>query len=296
MLKVDNISKWYGNKKGIEKVSFKVKRGSILGLLGSNGSGKTTTFRILLGLLEKDDGSILFDGVELDNEDKTLFGYLPEERSMLRDLKVIDQIRYLGKLKRMNQHLLNERILYWLEYLKIEKYRDRKIIELSKGNQQKVQLICALIHDPKIIIFDEPLNGLDIENVDLFQSILMKLKKDNKIILISSHRYDTLENFCDSILYLHYGDMLIYGDLLKLKRTQKICYINIRQIHKEYIEDQEGVLDYSSIGNRVIYRMNTKEDAYRIIKRLMKEGITDFHLDEATITDIIKEKLNERIS
>ncbi|MEG1629841.1 MAG: ATP-binding cassette domain-containing protein [Erysipelotrichaceae bacterium] len=291
MLKVDKISKKYGNQKGIENVSFNIQKGKILGMLGSNGSGKTTTFRILLGLLEKDCGTITYEGEAISKNNKTLFGYLPEERSMLRDLKVKDQIYYLGKLKKMNPIKLNQQIDYWLAYLKIEEYKNRKIIELSKGNQQKVQLVCALIHDPEIIIFDEPFNGLDIENVELFQRVLLKLKKENKTILISSHQYNTIENLCDRIIYLNKGDTLLQGDLIKLKKKHKICYINIYGEDEEYIGEDDGIIETYTNGSRLIVKLESQEKGYRIIKRLMKAEVSDFRLELASLADIIKEKL-----
>ncbi|MEG0095100.1 MAG: ATP-binding cassette domain-containing protein [Erysipelotrichaceae bacterium] len=291
MLKVEKISKWYDMQKGIDKVSFSISKGKILGMLGSNGSGKTTTFRILLGLLEQDSGSITYEGKPIEKDNKTLFGYLPEERSMLRDLKVKDQILYLGKLKKMQPSKLNQQLDYWLQYLNIEEYKNRKIIELSKGNQQKVQLICALIHNPEIIIFDEPFNGLDIENVELFQKVLLKLKKENKTVLISSHQYNTIENLCDRIIYLNKGDTLLQGDLIKLKKKHKICYLNIFSEDECYLGEDDGIIETYTNGSRLIIKLESKEKGYQMIKRLMKAEVSDFRLELASLADIIKEKL-----
>lgn len=292
MLKLENVTKYYGEQKGIENVSFSIREGKILGMLGSNGSGKTTTFRLLLGLLEKNQGKISINGEEIDRSNKTLFGYLPEERSMLRDLKVKDQIRYLGRLKQVDEMTLERNLDYWLDYLKITQYKDRKIIELSKGNQQKVQLVCALIHDPLITIFDEPLNGLDIENVELFQSVLMKLKKEKKIILISSHQYGTIENLCDSVVYLYKGDILFQGDLLKLKKKQKYRYISFYDDQGDW-ENEDGVVSVQREGTRITLKMVNQEKAYKLIRLLIKHDISDFRLEMVSLAEIIKEKIHE---
>ena len=228
MLSIEHLTKYYGSKVGVKDLSFKIKKGKILGVLGSNGSGKTTTFRVLLGLIEKDEGKITYEGQLLDFSDKCLFGYLPEEKSMLRDLKVKDQIAYLASLKKIKQVMIEEQMDYWLKYFHIERYRNAKVRSLSKGNMQLVQLVCALVHQPKILIFDEPLNGLDLENVGLFKRLCEKLKKEGRIILISSHQYNNIEDLVDDVVYLYRGDTCFKGNLknLKKKYPQRILILD----------------------------------------------------------------------
>lgn len=211
MLKLENVTKYYDTTKGVENLNVSIPKGKVLGLLGNNGSGKTTTFRLLLGLLEHQSGKITYLGEEIDRSNKRLFGYLPEERSMLRDLTVKDQIFYLGRLKKMSDREISSNLRQWLAFFHMEKMENRKIMELSKGNQQKVQMICALIHNPEILIFDEPLNGLDIGNVDLFKQLIFKLKKEKRL-------------FC----YLHiYMILLKYFVIMFYILKLVMCYFRV---------------------------------------------------------------------
>lgn len=289
MLKLDKVSKDYGNGKGITNLSFQLAKGKICGLLGSNGCGKTTTFRILLGLLDYDSGSILYQKEPLKNDSYRLFGYVPEDRSMLRNLTVREHIYYLARLKKMSDDEIEDAFIYWSSYLKVDEYIDTKIIELSKGNQQKVQMMCAMIHDPQIIIFDEPLNGLDVMNVDLFKELLMKLKQEKKIILISSHQYHNIEHFCDYVVYLKDGKVLFKGDVEKLKLKREIRYLVIHS-KRDILTKAKGVLDYRREKDYLILTMENKEASYACIEKLLEKGIEDFSLELITLQDIIREK------
>lgn len=289
MLKLDKVSKDYGNGKGITNLSFQLAKGKICGLLGSNGCGKTTTFRILLGLLDYDSGSILYQKEPLKNDGYRLFGYVPEDRSMLRNLTVREHIYYLARLKKLSDDEIEDAFIYWSSYLKVDEYIDTKIIELSKGNQQKVQMMCAMIHDPQIIIFDEPLNGLDVMNVDLFKELLMKLKQEKKIILISSHQYHNIEHFCDYVVYLKDGKVLFKGDVEKLKLKREIRYLVIHS-KRDILTKSKGVLDYRREKDYLILTMENKEASYACIEKLLEKGIEDFSLELITLQDIIREK------
>lgn len=289
MLRLDKVSKDYGNGKGISNLSFQLAKGKICGLLGSNGCGKTTTFRILLGLLEYDSGNILYQKESLKNDNYQLFGYVPEDRSMLRNLTVREHIYYLARLKKMNQGEIEDAFIYWSNYLKVDEYSDTKIIELSKGNQQKVQMMCAMIHNPEIIIFDEPLNGLDVMNVDLFKQLLMKLKQEKKIILISSHQYHNIEHFCDYVVYLKDGKMLFKGDIEKLKLKKEIRYLMIHS-KRDILTKEKGVLEYRREKDYLILTMENKETSYACIEKLLAKGIDDFSLELISLQDIIREK------
>lgn len=292
MLSVDHLTKYYGDTVGVKDLSFKVRKGKILGVLGSNGSGKTTTFRVLLGLIEKSEGKICYEGKELDFKDKCLFGYLPEEKSLLRDLKVKEQISYLARLKQMPSEEINLQLDYWLNYLNIEKYRNTKVSALSKGNIQLVQICCALIHNPKIIIFDEPLNGLDIENVGLFKRLCENLKKEGKIILISSHQYNNIEDLVDDVIYLYHGNTCFKGNLRQLKRKypQRVLVIDDPLLD----EEDEGVISIQTIGNRYHVKVENEKIAYQYIKKFIKEKNVCFSLEMISLQMMITEVLNER--
>lgn len=292
MLAVEHLTKYYGTKVGVKDLSFKIKKGRILGILGSNGSGKTTTFRILLGLIEKDEGKITYEGNLLDFSDKCLFGYLPEEKSMLRDLKVKDQISYLARLKKISDKEIEAQMDYWLAYLHIERYRNAKVRSLSKGNMQLVQLACALIHQPKILIFDEPLNGLDLENVGLFKRLCEKLKKEGRIILISSHQYNNIEDLVDDVVYLDRGDTCFKGNLknLKKKYPQRILVLDEDIID----EKDDGVISVEKIGHQYHIKLENENVANQYVRKLMREKVSSFSLEMVSLQMMIREALHER--
>lgn len=289
MLKLDKVSKDYGNGKGVKELSFQINKGKICALLGGNGCGKTTTFRLLLGLLKEDSGSIYYDKLLLDHKDYCLFGYMPEERSLLRGLTVREHLIYLARLKKMEVVEIENSLKYWLHYLHIEDYENTKIIELSKGNQQKVQIACALIHQPKIVIFDEPLNGLDLENVQLFKNLLIKLKVEKKIILLSSHQYHNIEHFCDQVVYLKDGEILFKGDItkLKMKYEQRILTIHTK---KDLFKKEKGIISSYREKEYQILEVKNKEVAYELIHKLIELGIEDFKMEQVSLAYIIKEK------
>ena len=292
MLSVDHLTKYYGTKLGVKDLSFKIKKGKILGLLGSNGSGKTTTFRVLLGLIEKSDGKVSYDGKQLDFTDKRLFGYLPEEKSLLRDLKVKEQVSYLAQLKHVPKEEIETNLNYWLKYLNIERYKDVKVSSLSKGNTQLVQVICALIHDPKILIFDEPFNGLDIENVGLFKKMCNDLKKAGKIVLISSHQYNNIEDLVDEVVYLYRGETCFKGNLRQLKRKHPERILVLED--SIFDEEDEGVVSIQQIGIKYHVKLENEQIAYSYIKKLIKDNNVTFSLEMVTLQMMIKEALYER--
>lgn len=293
-LRLDHVSKRYGDKRGVNDLSFTAKAGHIVGILGTNGSGKTTTFRMLLGLIEKNSGHIYYGKEELDHQNKRLFGYLPEERSMLRDLRVKDQITYLARLKQMERIEIEMALDKWLTELKIEQYRSQRIIELSKGNQQKVQVICSLIHDPQILIFDEPLNGLDLDNVILFKNLCLKLKQQGKTILISSHQYNNIEDLCDDVVYLYQGDCLFKGNLTQLKQRCAYRLFSLCNGSMKDWEDEAGIVSISTEGNWLTLKVENQQVAERLTRKCLRSKITDFRCETVALQDLIREALDER--
>lgn len=293
-LRLDHVSKRYGDKRGVNDLSFTAKAGHIVGILGTNGSGKTTTFRMLLGLIEKNSGHIYYGKEELDHQNKRLFGYLPEERSMLRDLRVKDQITYLARLKQMERIEIEMALDKWLTELKIEQYRSQRIIELSKGNQQKVQVICSLIHDPQILIFDEPLNGLDLDNVILFKNLCLKLKQQGKTILISSHQYNNIEDLCDDVVYLYQGDCLFKGNLTQLKQRCAYRLFSLCNGSRKDWEDEAGIVSMSTEGNWLTLKVENQQVAERLTRKCLRSKITDFRCETVALQDLIREALDER--
>lgn len=292
MLKVEKVSKSYGDVLALKQCSFKAKEGEIHAILGSNGAGKSTLFRTLLGLQKPDHGSILYENQPLSNQPKGILGYLPEERSLYRDLKVKEQITYLAKLKKMERHLIEIKMDEWLDYLNIAHYKHKKIAELSKGNQQKVQLICSLIHDPKILVMDEPLSGLDIDNVDLFKRVCLKLKKEGKILLLSSHQYNNIEDICDGVLYLNQGKVLFKGNLAYLKRQDERRFLYLNDESADEWIYAKGVMNTYVRGKTTCFVMEDERCAIALIRRWLKAGLSDFSCEYISLQQLIKEHLD----
>lgn len=217
ILELKNIEKSFGEKKVLTGVSFKAEGGKAFGLLGRNGAGKTTSIRILMDVFPANSGEVLIDGQPIDYN-KIGIGYLPEERGLYPKKIIIDQLTYFAELKGMSRKAAVESIDYWLGRLGMMEYRNKRLDTLSKGNQQKIQLITALAHDPDIVILDEPFSGLDPVNAMLLKDVVKEQISKGKIVLFSSHQMSYIEEFCDSIAILNNGVVALHGDLHDIKR------------------------------------------------------------------------------
>ena len=217
ILELKNIEKSFGEKKVLTGVSFKAEGGKAFGLLGRNGAGKTTSIRILMDVFAANSGEVLMDGQPIDYN-KIGIGYLPEERGLYPKKIIIDQLTYFAELKGMSRKAAVQSIDYWLKRLGMTEYRNKKLETLSKGNQQKIQLITALAHNPDIIILDEPFSGLDPVNAMLLKDVVKEQIAKGKIVLFSSHQMSYIEEFCDSIAILNNGVVALHGDLHDIKR------------------------------------------------------------------------------
>ena len=218
ILELKNIEKSFGEKKVLTGVSFKAEGGKAFGLLGRNGAGKTTSIRILMDVFPANSGEVLIDGQPIDYN-KIGIGYLPEERGLYPKKIIVDQLTYFAELKGMGRKAAVQSIDYWLGRLGMTEYRNKKLETLSKGNQQKIQLITALAHDPDIIILDEPFSGLDPVNAMLLKDVVKEQIAKGKIVLFSSHQMSYIEEFCDSIAILNNGVVALHGDLHDIKRA-----------------------------------------------------------------------------
>jgi ABC-2 type transport system ATP-binding protein len=218
MLSVKNLTKEYKNVTAVNDISFNVEPGKIFGLLGPNGAGKTTTIRIALNIIRPTSGSVSFEGKPITNEFSNDIGYLPEERGLYKKSKVIDVINYFASLKNLDKNRIADRAKYWLNKLGIENYRVNKIEELSKGNQQKVQFITAIIHDPKLLILDEPFSGFDPINQQLIRETILSFVNSGKVVILSTHQMETAEKLCSDILLLNKGKEVCKGSLSEIKR------------------------------------------------------------------------------
>ena len=294
MLKVENVSKSYGNLKAVENLSFEVADGEIFGLLGVNGAGKTTTFRMIIGLLEKDSGKITLDGKQIDYKITDKIGFLTEERSLLLKLTVKEQVIYYGVLKGMKEEDILNKLDVLLDKFKIKDYKNKKIKELSKGNQQKVQFITAIINDPKLLILDEPFSGLDPINVALFMNIINELKSKGTSIIFSSHRMEHVELFCEKLVILVHGKSVLEGNLKDIKKQygKKNIYI-IGDVKKDELLKIDGVEEVIET-NEIVVKVKNENFVSNVFNYVTKQkNITKFCVEEPTLNEIFIEKVGK---
>lgn len=217
MLNVDHVHKEFGNVRAVRDVAFNINDGVTFGLLGPNGAGKTTTMRMILGILTPDGGTITWNGQRITNRSRRHFGYLPEERGIYGKMKVREQIVYFGKLHGMRDPEATKRTNEWIERLGVGEYAERPCSELSKGNQQKVQVACAAVHSPELLVLDEPFSGLDPVNADILLNVLSDLKKAGTTLVLSSHQMWQLEELCSEFCIIANGENRVSGTLAELR-------------------------------------------------------------------------------
>ena len=217
MLEVKSLVKKFDKNIAVNNISFNVTEGRIFGLLGRNGAGKSTIFRIILNIFKPDSGEILYNGKKISHKITDKIGYLPEEGSLIPSYTVMEQFIYYGILKSMSEDEVKKQAIYWLERFNILDYANIKIKELSKGNRQKIQFIVAVLHNPELLILDEPFSGLDPVSVEEFKKMVIEQKEKGKVIIFSSHRMEHVEQLCDDILLIDKGREILKGDLHEIK-------------------------------------------------------------------------------
>lgn len=218
MLELKNVTKEFGENKAIDNISFKVKDGKIFGLIGRNGAGKSTTFRVILQIIEQTKGEVFYNNQEITQDTLNHFGYLPEEGSLIPSYTVLELCEYYGTLKLMETQEIREKLIYWLEKFNILEYLNKKVKDLSKGNRQKIQFIVSNLHEPDFLILDEPFSGLDPISVEELKKCILELKDQGKTIIFSSHRMDHVEELCDEIAILEKGKIIEKGSLKDIKK------------------------------------------------------------------------------
>ncbi|MBP2099709.1 ABC transporter ATP-binding protein [Enterococcus rivorum] len=217
MLEVKNLVKTFGDFKALDNVSFEIPDGKILGLIGQNGAGKTTTFRLILDFLSADSGTVLWNGHKISGKDYNTIGYLPEERGLYPKVSIQDQLIYFAELRGKTKKEIEPKIDEWMEKFKVKGKKTDKVKSLSKGNQQKVQLIATLIHEPKLVILDEPFSGLDPVNAELLKDGILELKAKGSCVIFSSHNMDNVEKICDHLVMLKNGKMVLDGKVHEIR-------------------------------------------------------------------------------
>ncbi len=292
-LKLENVSKMFVGKQAVDNISFEVDKPGVFGLLGTNGAGKTTTIRMLLGIITKDTGEITWNGKQVAR--KTVnFGYLPEERGVYPKTKIYDQLMYFAELKGMNKKDANEAINKWAKVLKVDEYLDMPAEKLSKGNQQKVQFMTAIIHNPELIVLDEPFSGLDPVNTEILKNVIIELVNQGKYIIMSSHQMASIEEFCTDILILNRGKTVLKGNLKEIKDTYKANRLEIitdKNID-EYIKEFNMSIEFEK-DNEYSIKIDSEEVAHKLLEKVVANGVlvNKFEIKKPTLNDIFIEKV-----
>jgi ABC-2 type transport system ATP-binding protein len=293
VLNLEHVTKRFGQFTAVDDLSLDIPESEIFGFLGANGSGKTTTFRMTLGLLDQSEGKITWDGKPIDYNSSHLVGYLPEERGLYPKLKVREQIVYLARLRGMPKGKALAELHRWLERFKILDYESKKVEELSKGNQQKIQFIAAVIHKPKLLILDEPFSGLDPINVELLKDAVISLKESGTTIVFSSHRMEHVEEMCEHLCILQKGRTIVHGSLKKIKRDfGKKNLIIHADFSMDSLKTFPGVTHARETAEGIHLQITGEKVAQEILHRIIEQGfIRKFAIEEPSLNDIFIEKV-----
>ncbi|WP_243291469.1 ABC transporter ATP-binding protein [Bacillus sp. FJAT-47783] len=292
-LKIENVTKKFGNFTAVDNLSIEIPENEIFGFLGANGAGKTTTFRMILGLLSPTDGKITWDGETINYEKSEQIGYLPEERGLYPKLKVKDQLVYLGRLKGMDKQTVLRELAYWLERFKVPEYANKKVEELSKGNQQKIQFITAVLHRPKLLILDEPFSGLDPVNVEMLKDAVIDLKERGTSIVFSSHRMEHVEELCEFLCIMQKGKPVVHGSLKDIKHSFGKKNVTVHaDFDLSFLANIQGVTKYKKTPEGMELQIEGEEISKKIFEALYGKGfVRTFSLEEPSLNDIFIEKV-----
>lgn len=297
-LSVSNIVKNYGNYTAVDNLNFTLDEPGVFALLGTNGAGKTTSIRIILGMLACDKGEVLWDGKSFLAADKPI-GYLAEERGLYPKYKVFDQLIYFCTLKGMRRVDAIKSLDYWFDRLGVNEHRMKRAEQLSKGNQQKIQLIAALAPNPELIILDEPLSGLDPVNAELFKTVIREEIKKRKYIIMSSHQMSTIEEFCQGIVILNKGKTVLQGDLNEIKKGYGRVKLTVKAEGdiREMARQCELVITEDT-PNGTSFNVQSEQQAHKLLKMIIESGIPliKYELREPTLNEIFIEKVGDEPS
>jgi len=294
-LELTDVCKNFGTKEDVKHLNIKIDKPGVYGLLGTNGAGKTTTIRMILGIIKKTSGKITWNGKEVTRENVN-FGYMPEERGVYPKTKIFEQLIYFARLKGMSKPDAEKSINYWLERLQMQEYKDVLAEKLSKGNQQKIQFIIAVMNDPELIVLDEPFSGLDPVNTELLKDVMKELIKKNKYIIMSSHQMTSIEEFCTDLTILNKGNVVLQGNLEKIKNgyiSDKLEVITGTDITQE-IKDLSMEL-MENRDNHYLIKIKTEEQSKELLKILIDKDIktNKFELKKPTLNEIFIERVGD---
>lgn len=287
-MQLNEVTKVYGDKIAVDKLDIQVSSGEIFGLLGANGAGKTTTMRMVLGLIYPDEGRILYNGEPYNQSLSRSFGYLPEERGLYPKVRVSDQLIYLAGLKGMDRRSAEKSLREWLERFGVPENYDKRVEELSKGNQQKIQFIASIMHKPDILVLDEAFSGLDPVNVELLKSTVKQLRDEGTTILFSTHRMEHVEELCENICILHSSKTVLKGNLRAIKRRypkEKIVLVSETKV--DGLQEIDGVTAADWNGNECHVRISRPEAAQEVLKAAVAQtAVHRFEVLEPTLNEI----------
>lgn len=292
-LKVQNVSKSYGAFKAVDNLSFEFNGSGVFALLGTNGAGKTTSIRIILGMLSKDSGEITWKGEPIKPAQGGI-GYLAEDRGLYPKIDIITQMYFFASLKGLKKSRSKKEIDYWFGRLGIDEYRTKKADQLSKGNQQKVQLAAALIGDPELIVLDEPLSGLDPVNADLFKSVIREEISKGKYIIMSSHQMNIIEEFCDDIVIMNRGRTVLQGNLNQIKRAEGRVNLLVKADGDFLgLASQCGLTMKENTPNGVCFTVREEKQAHLLMQKMLEAGVPPikFELREPTLNEIFIDRV-----
>jgi ABC-2 type transport system ATP-binding protein len=294
-IELNKVRKTYDHFVAVDDLSFKIEEGAVFGLLGPNGAGKTSTIRMMIGITVPDSGEISMFGKPFVRKDLHRVGYLPEERGLYKKMKILDQLIFMGQLHGLDAKTARQRSLAWSERMEIADWLPKKVEELSKGMQQKIQFIATLLHDPDFIVMDEPFSGLDPINVVLLKNVLLELKGKGKTILFSTHQMDTVEKLCDSICLINRGKAVLQGELKQIKANYGKNNVQIEyEGDGNFLEQTKLVGSYNNYGNYVEVRLAPGADPQQLLHAIAERSrINKFELMEPSLEEIFIETVGK---
>ena len=294
-LKLEHVTKRYIDKGAVDDISFSIDQPGVFGVLGTNGAGKTTTIRMILGILKKDQGRVTWNGKEIKRKNVN-FGYLPEERGIYPKSKIRDQLVYFAKLKGMKPKEAKSAVEYWAKKLEVDEYLDLPAEKLSKGNQQKVQFITAVMHNPELIVLDEPFSGLDPVNSQILKEVMLELIQEGKYIVMSSHQMTQIEEFCTDVVIMNKGVTVLKGNLKQIKESYPCNCLELITQEKvdSYIKESELQVTFAK-NNEYKIAIDEEEKARKLLTMLTNANIkvNKFELKRPSLEDIFIEKVGD---
>ena len=293
---LDHVNKSFGDFNAVTDLSLQVKPGRVFGLIGPNGAGKTTTIRMIVNITAPDSGRIELLGQSMTTALQDRIGYLPEERGLYKRMKVGEQLRFFAELKSVNGQDADARIDKWLTKLQLQEWKEKRTKDLSKGMQQKVQFITSVIHDPDLLILDEPFSGLDPVNVDVMKDTILELRSANKTIILSTHQMEIAEQLCDDVCMIHKSRKVFDGRLREIRRSFARNAVSVRFEGTDgLLNDPEIVTNVRQVGEDFEVLLAPEANPQTLLKRLVDSGvvISKFELVEPSLHDIFVAKVKE---